>query len=483
VYRSVARARPDVVASVVPDAHMQALLAAGIVEPAPDDEEVGRCGVVFCVAEEAKRRLRPIFWPRQLNAELEAAGLVPVPVLDDPVACAAKVRAGTWAVTADLKASFFQLDLAPEVRRFFCFVAGGRVWRMCRLPMGASHSPAIMHAVLGALAGFVAPCRVDKYVDNIRFHGTKRDVADAFAVFARRCAAAGATLKEEPHEPHEVGDFLGLRYSYRTALTCLPDPFVARLRAKAEAVLAPPPAQPPTIAAVLSLFGLLVFGSRAQRLPLGEHFWAVALARRMCSAVANGKATWESPAHFCPSARRQWAAWVAQVAENPATSHGHDDAKPPAFALATDASLLGWGAVLADLGRGIVWQASVRWSSSHESGDINELEMRALELGLQQFAAQLRTCRSAPLRLHLDNDAATAILKKGIAREPVLNQTAVRVLRLLAGGRQVTAVRIGTADNPADPLSRGQEPLGAGATLGALGQEDAGVAVATPAAR
>jgi hypothetical protein len=483
VFSDIAKARPIVIESSVSDAHLSALLDAGIVEPSPDDD-IGRCGIVFCVAEEAKKRLRPIFWPRQLNDELERAGRVPVPVLDDTVAHAAKVRAGTWAVTADLKASFFQLALAPDVRRFFCFVVGGRVFRMARLPMGASHAPAVMHAVLGALSNFTAHCRFDRYIDNIRFHGARDDVAAALKIFRHRCEEAGATIKDEPlcHTPHEVGEFLGLRYSYRLGWTQLPPAFVLRLRAKADAVLAEHPQPPSTVADVLSLFGLLVFASRAQRLPLGEHFWAIAFARRLCSNVANGKADFDSTANFWPSARSRWLSWVAQVATNSPTRHVADDEKPPAFALATDASLLGWGAVLVDLARGVVQQAAGRWSASHSSGDINELEMRALELGLQAFAHTLTEHPNAPLRVHLDNDAAAAILRKGIAREPVLNATAMRVLRSLAGQRPVSAVRVDTAVNPADPLSRGAEPFGREATLGALGTVDAGVAVAAPSA-
>ena len=155
----------------------------------------------------------------------------------------------------------------------------------------------------------------------------------------------------------------------------------------------------------------------------------------------------------------------------------------PEYALATDASLIGWGAVLLELTSGRIYHASGRWKKQYVSSDINVLEMTALELGLKKLGGFLRS-PTAPLRLHLDNDAATAILAKSSAHEAKLNKAAIRVLRLLAGARPVTAVRIGSADNPADSLSRGGAPLGLSATRGVLGVADAGHArpVVLPAA-
>ncbi|MDP3760660.1 MAG: hypothetical protein Q8R01_09125 [Ramlibacter sp.] len=151
-----------------------------------------------------------------------------------------------------------------------------------------------------------AEVRVDRYIDNIRWTGNRDAVARSFAAFQAVCAKAGATVKPEPtiNEAHQRGTFLGLECDYKAATTRLTSSFAEKLHARAIAVLAED--GDATVLDLLSLFGLLVFASRAERLPLAAHFWAICFARRRSSEVANGTRVFSSRARMWRTSMR----WV-----------------------------------------------------------------------------------------------------------------------------------------------------------------------------
>ena len=153
------------------------MLAADFIEPTTLDK-TRRFGRWFSVVEEAKGRRRGIFWPRDINEAKRFVGAHDMGLefpIEDILGAAVQVnQKGMWATTYDLKISFNQCSLAPEVRAYFVFrTQDGRLFRLTRMPMGDVTAPNTMHAITAALAKEAAEEEPGVsfwvHVDNVRF--------------------------------------------------------------------------------------------------------------------------------------------------------------------------------------------------------------------------------------------------------------------------------------------------------------------------
>ncbi|XP_065194978.1 uncharacterized protein LOC135826275 [Sycon ciliatum] len=92
---------------------------------------------------------------------------------------------------------------------------------------------------------------------------------------------------------------------------------------------------------------------------------------------------------------------------------------PVSLTYATDASLLGWGAVCGS------HQLGGRWHPDESTHHINWLELRSVQLGLQTFAS---TAHQISIRLEVDNVPTVAFLnRKGGTRSQPLCQLAQEI--------------------------------------------------------
>ena len=86
----------------------------------------------------------------------------------------------------------------------------------------------------------------------------------------------------------------------------------------------------------------------------------------------------------------------------------------PTLTLTTDASMLGWGAVLVTQSTGGLW------SSTERQNHINYLELLAAFLGLQSFCSSKHDCH---VRLMIDNTTAVAVINyMGTSHSDPLNR-------------------------------------------------------------
>ena len=91
----------------------------------------------------------------------------------------------------------------------------------------------------------------------------------------------------------------------------------------------------------------------------------------------------------------------------------------PTVTLTTDASKLGWGAVLDTQSTGGLW------SSTESQNHINYLELLAVFLGLQTFCSSLHDCH---IRLMIDNTTAVAVINHmGTSHSDPLNKLTTQI--------------------------------------------------------
>ena len=422
---------------------LKTLLDADIIEKCTK-QEIRVTGNIFSVVEEHKKRRRPIFWPKSLNAAV--ADQKPDVQLRDAIQHA-QIARDVWAATFDLKASFFQVELPAQTREFFGLHTEFGCFRYKRLPMGFSASPYVMHAItsLAASAGSQAGVRTDVYIDNVRFTSKSRDkVVDASDKFVAFCKEHGITLnKEEGNAPHRQGEFLGLEYDYENGVVRLGAKSINKLRTTTIA-------QTATRREYLQLFGLMLFATRALRVHPAKFFSQIKFIRKRCCTgdLDETVAMW-------PSAAKGFDIWLKILSRNTPTRHEIGEPSTPDALLFTDASVTGWGAVLVR-GSG-VFSVAGRWAKPITCAEICEYEARAIALAVERFSDALGDAKTITIRT--DNSAALFTLKKGVAREFELNRAIAECaesFRRFCPNAAVYVNHVATAENPADPLSRGR---------------------------
>ena len=116
--------------------------------------------------------------------------------------------------------------------------------------------------------------RTDVYIDNVRLTSKSRSkVEEASKIFKQRCAEFGVTLNVEPgNEPHQDGDFLGLRYDYKTGCVQLGMKTLKKIKS------ATVPERE-----YLALFGLTLFYTRALRVLPARFFNQMKFVRKRCT--------------------------------------------------------------------------------------------------------------------------------------------------------------------------------------------------------
>ena len=425
---------------------LDTLLKRNFIEPTTKSA-ITRGGQLFTVLERDKMRRRPIFWPKQLNLELQQAH-APTPELPDVLDAIGDIRKGNTAITHDLACSFFQIKLSPDVRRFFGFRCGSRYYRMCVLPMGCTIAPYVMHSITDALAsGFSATTRV--HIDNIRFVGTPAEVEKASQSLVQRCVRSGVTLNEEAQNlAHQKGSFLGVDYNYDEKTISPTDKSKEKLRAALKLVVTPKT----TALNVLHFAGIILWTSRILGVNLASRYYALKFFRRLASRLAAGRVQLSSEIAVWPSIISSLHEWSQKILDSPPVKAPEEDG-PSEVVIATDASLTGWGAWMMC---GSLWrETSGKWPQTHGHSEINELEARAVDKAIESFKEDIRGRR---VLLLIDNSSTCAVLKKGHAHAFKLNSARNETLVRLNNLRPISVKvqQVESARNPADALSRGK---------------------------
>ena len=413
-----------------------------------DPSLVMRFASLFTVYEEAKHRQRVILWPKTLNELVDYVSGFSLPSVRDQLSHASLA---TWAVCFDLTASFYQAELDPAVRKFFCFLGpDGNTYRFKRMVMGFAPAPEIMHTILQVVVAHVlsqfADVTATSYIDNVRFmHDCPTRLSQCARLFRDTCVLCGITLNEEPlNVPHQQGIFLGIAHDYAKGLSALTDKSREKLR-KARLALFGDRA---TIADVLHAFGLLFFASSVLNFPLASVYHIFKYYRRKAVQLNNGTISENSPALLWRCLHKPLGAWFDFFDDKARTAPTRLEANG-SVSLFTDACLTGAGAVLfTDDGQVLTW--SRKFTPLESSRRIEELEAIAASEAFAFFAADMA---GKKVTLHIDNTSVLGALRKGHSPSFNLNRhitdLAVKTRVLLVDLKYVRSEH-----NPSDVESR-----------------------------
>ena len=410
----------------------------------------GSC-LPFDVLEEKPEgdRRRAILWPADQNAAVYERGFSSSVPLEH-VSRYTDAGIHSWGATCDLRVGFYQVALPERLRQNYRFQdADGTVYEMHRLPMGHCVSVDIMQIVIEAIVGakqtvrpeFAGPLSPAAWVDGAMAAGSRAQVAEACAFWAKSAEQVGATFKAPP-EPLQRLDFIGVDFNFRAHSVRLAQKTLGKLPAKIKHQI--------TVEELEQLVGRLIFGAGVTRTALGRYYYALKQVKRLFNRCNRGAIKPTDVVDLSNGTVAQLSRLLAAVTLTVPVRLRH---AAPLVSLFTDASLEGWGAVLTDnFGRVLV--AGARWPKRHtESGDMAILEAAAVRAALASFSNEL--CSAGALTVVVDNTSVLAGVSRGTARSerlaPLVAAAAESIRDLDVPAK---IAYIGSKKNPADIPSR-----------------------------
>ena len=428
-------------------------------------EEVTSTCIIFPVAEVMKNRRRLIKHSKWFNATFGRETLEGVRLLRTKE-LVQSVHDGTYAITLDFSAWFDQFEMAEGVRPNFCFTAGGKWFRLTRLPMGMRQAVDVAHTATEVIASFPRPkgVRVDTYVDNIRLLGKNRaDVIAAAVTFIQRCRAVGASINEVPTDEDALtaatrlvatsGEFLGAFFDYETKEVRLGSKSIKKLEVMQEHLTHNSDAF--THRNFLTTFGLLFFALQVTRAPAAHRYYPLKEYTRVSRLIQRDPGLLETLYTCSPSRGRHIESWIADVIKNdmrkvPLVPHPSE----ADFILVTDASLWGWGACLLDTATGELHTWNAPWDAKWKGARVSSWsEPEGIARALRHFFPQGSTRSVAILS---DSSAAVGAFAKGRSKAFAVNRALLKVQEIFPDFN-ASWHHIAGVVNPMDGQSRGEE--------------------------
>lgn len=368
------------------------------------------------------------------------------------------MRQGDFMVSVDLKSAYWHVPLHSSMRRLLGFRFDGKLYRFEVLPFGLSAAPWVFHSLMAPVITRLRAegVRVCSYLDDLLIFGRSAEecqaagqrVADllwdlGFLLHAeksaltpsRSCVYLGFVLRSDDLTVH-----LPAEKVRRTARECRRVANVVQFKQARVSVRD-----------LACLLGRLASSADA----VAEvRLRSSALERDRAQALRSGRG-WSSLVDLSPdsvSELRWWARNLHQVS-------GRLLRLPvPDVIIRTDASALGWGAVVQETSRFPElrgWQATGRLPPALRSAVSNETELFGLSQAVRALA-RAAPLKGAHVRVQTDSTTALYYVNQGAGRSQAMSALARPLwLAVRRAGIVLSAEHLsGSRNVTADALSR-----------------------------
>lgn len=415
--------------------------------------------VPFTVIEEREGKLRQrfILWTYDANRLAEKQGYVAEVPLKH-ISAYLKAVHQECGSTRDFRCGFYGIEIPEDARKLFRYQdASGQWWELCRLPMGHSCAPELMHTVAAVVAGhpdYVRPAyaiptsvSADIWVDNIRYAGPRVGVEEATAQLDATADRFHVTWKEaETTTCASRYEFIGVAWDHNTKKVVVSK----KLRRKLSETLYSMSSGSLRAHELESLGGRLVHASAIAGVFLGAHYFAMKFLRRLSNALTRGEKEPDARVKLSSCVQDSLASWIRSVLR---ARKAPEVVSQTSMTVFVDASLEGWGGVLIGDQSGMMDIVGARWTKSERAHHINVLEAKALQLVSEKIS---HSYAGKKIVFVVDNTTVKWAARKGLSmRSEPLNDAIVRTLTRMQTLRcSVTVKWVRSADNPADLPSR-----------------------------
>jgi hypothetical protein len=420
-------------------------LDEGIVVKVPRSE-VAYLNPTFLVPKRGGK-FRKILDCRGLNAELRDVHFR----MEGVEVTQALIREGDWGTSLDFKSAFSHVPVHPDLRSFLCFEYRGEAYQYRGMPFGVKHAPRVFTRLMKRAVTAVRKrwgVRMTFYMDDSLLLFPDRETAERqtkeIAAFLQ---GLGWTLSQEKcqFEPSQQIEFLGWKWDLRTCTICMAENKQHSLAAKlARWIRIAESRERRRVRKLAKLIGRLNF--------LRFQFPEASLHLKHLDALkveTVRKKGWDAACTVTPQLCGDLKWWAAKVSSNIPRSLQ----RPPVTAtLTTDASPVGWGAVLEQGDQMCyvhgTWKEGLDWSS-------NARELSAVRLALQRFRNRLSPHANTTLLVRSDNTTTVADINS-LRAPPSLRAHLLRLLSVARALRlSLTALHLpGVQNQAADRLSR-----------------------------
>ena len=316
--------------------------------------------------------------------------------MEDLGKVARSLSPGLWAVKLDLKDAYLHLHLGLEVVKYFGFALGKRIFAFLVLPFGLSPAPWLFTRVLKPVKKALRRLgiRITSFLDDFLILAkSQQEALEHVKIVIGLLQRLGFRInwKKSVLAPQRRLEYLGVILNLEEMTFSLPQEKVERVLSLVRSSGNPFLKR----SELESLVGFLSF--TAAYLPLGK-LWMKPLLAWMNS-------------HSSPLARQEWIATDLELREalRPWADRAFLESSVPmqqgcpSRVLMTDASMWGWGGVVAP------HQVCGSWDRVQRTRSINWLELKAIHLSLLHFRPLLEgKCVS----LRADNTTALACIRK-----------------------------------------------------------------------
>ena len=445
--------------SFLPPADISALLETGVISRVGSEVVKARPSMEWVIpftvvepADDDSERRRFIAWTRGDNNRIREEYKPEVPV------CHAayylhRVR-DQCAIKRDLACGFWQVKIPVESRQKFRFRdEEGTLYEMNVMPMGHRCAPEIMHTLTATIGGDPRYCNrdasfpgggLDVYIDGIRFAGEVSKVNEYARFIDRRAINVNAKFKDHGDPPMDVYTFNGVTFFHRDGKVSLGPKLTRRLQS--DDFLAG------TYGSLEAGVGRLIFASAIMGICMPEYHLELKIVRRRICRLNREPNLLDDKVPLPTSVRIRLMAWRDKLLyRSPVTPPRHPDTVPHQHTLFTDASSVGWGAVLY-LDYGPMFCTGAQWPADFNY-EVNRAEARAVRLAFEKF--QIHFKKDTCVDLFIDNTSCVAAVNRKVSKSNGITEELRRLLHFLnKNGLAVKAEYVRSSENPADHYSR-----------------------------
>ena len=460
----------------------------GLTTPLSRDDlhKVTGVNIPFVIVEEKKEgfRLRFILWTKEINDILKD---YKANVNLDHSSFYIDVVAEDFAVTADMKISFYQYEIPEEYRYMFAFCdSEGNWYTLNRLPMGFRPSVEIMQLICETVSlqpNAVQPsatitttdnnnntieetiqltCLRTKHrswVDGFQVAGAEEECRVVMEKIRKVSEYVGVTWKEGIQLLQDY-EFIGIRFNHELHQVSVAEKTLGKLPSKITTT------KQYLTTELEALLSRLYFCSGVLRIVPADYYFTIKQINRYISRLNKTgiDQTNKLPGSVVSSLNK----WIREARStltllpdiNSNKNENEQKKKNTAFDVVfVDASLYGWGAVYVGADgiiaiSGAAWKDGIKNDQDLTADKIAELEGMALNFGLQTFEERLSLRKNVDIRI--DNTSLMYGTRKGKSKSsPSLNhQIKLAVHFLKSRNFSFTVAYVNTSENWADHPSR-----------------------------
>ena len=314
-----------------------------------------------------------------------------------------------FMASIDLKDAYYSVPITREDRKYLRFHWQGKLFQFTCLPNGLSCAPRKFTKLLKPalsdlhLRGHISSAYIDDmYLQGQTYKGCVHNVIDSVTRIDSLCLVAHP--EKSVFNPSQQLEFLGFILNSVSMTIRLTPEKAAGYKTACQALLTNPS---PTTRKLARVVGKIV--SSFPGVMYGPLYYRFLERDKILALQTTG---WDFDKHMSlsPEAKSELSWWINNIVGD----HNVLTREAPTITLTTDASKLGWGAVLGSQSTGGLW------SSTENQTHINYLELLAVFLGLQTFCSSQHDCH---IRLMIDNTTAVAVINHmGTSHSDSLNR-------------------------------------------------------------